>query len=164
MPRRKSAGFTLIELIVVIVILGVLAAVALPRFAQMQREARVAKLSGVLGSLKGAAAMAHALQQTQGLATNASVNMEGQMVTMINGYPTADNGGIMAAISMPTTQSQANEGLSVITSGTTLTVQALGAADSATCSFTYTSPAANYQSPTYGSSDANGVVPNGAGC
>lgn len=41
---RPVSGFTLVELVTVIVILGVLAASAIPRFVNMQREARIAKV------------------------------------------------------------------------------------------------------------------------
>ncbi|MFH1021411.1 MAG: prepilin-type N-terminal cleavage/methylation domain-containing protein, partial [Pseudomonadota bacterium] len=51
----NQRGFTLIELIVVIVILGIMAAVAIPRFADIQTEARIAKMQGALGAIKGAA-------------------------------------------------------------------------------------------------------------
>ena len=40
-PRRASAGFTLIEVMVVIVILGVLAALVVPRVMNRPDEARV---------------------------------------------------------------------------------------------------------------------------
>ena len=47
----------MIELIVVIVILGILASVALPRFTNMQRDARIAKLNAARGAVSAASAM-----------------------------------------------------------------------------------------------------------
>jgi len=86
MKTRKQGGFTLIELVVVIALLGILAAFAIPRFASLEREARSATTQGLSGSVRSAAAMAHGLF----LATGATpVNMEGNNIVIVNGYPDA---------------------------------------------------------------------------
>ena len=86
--RAQQAGFTLIELIVVIVILGIMAATALPKFADMSTEARVAKMQAAAGSMKTAAATAHAVYIAKG-STGSSITMDGETISMENGYPTA---------------------------------------------------------------------------
>lgn len=57
MTNRKSAGFTLIELVIVIVILGVLAAVAAPRFIDLSEDAERSALRAQASSIESASAI-----------------------------------------------------------------------------------------------------------
>ena len=49
---RTKKGFTLIELVVVIVILGILSAIAIPKFMDLQRDARISAVQGLVGAVK----------------------------------------------------------------------------------------------------------------
>jgi MSHA pilin protein MshA len=85
--RIAQRGFTLIELVVVITILGILAAFAVPRFASLEGQARLAATQSLAGSIRSGASLAHALWLAQADPASTSVTMEGQTITMTNGYP-----------------------------------------------------------------------------
>jgi MSHA pilin protein MshA len=101
---NNQKGFTLIELVVVIVVLGILSAVAVPKFMDMQEEAKKATLEGARGAVKSAVSLVHAKWLANGEpfdsadgATN-QFTVEGTTVKYDEyGYPTADADGIMAA-------------------------------------------------------------------
>ncbi len=136
--NKASKGFTLIELVVVITILGILAAFAIPRFANLETEARIAAVQGLAGSVRSGATLAHSLSLAQGIAVGASVTMEGQTITMANRYPTLTD---IELTLLDTTgfDYDATTGL--------FTKQ--GATTEATCSVTYAEAAVN-SSPTIG--------------
>ena len=160
MARKQQTGFTIIEFVIVITIIAILAAIALPKYVTMQADARLAKMNAIRGALSSAAALARARCELDLVATpvgtctavGGTANMDGTAIAMVNRYPqaltTAAGNGILAAINMTpgATIATARDGVFATgggaAAGSILTITPVGATTPASCTITYTSPAA----------------------
>lgn len=148
--NKQHSGFTLIELVIVVTIIGILAAAALPRYINLQSQARAAKAQAIFGSVKSAAALARAscmvdlagLTSPSTCTTSAgTVNMDGVAVAMANQYPAATAAGIITAAQIDAT----NDAVT-ITAGNPIVIDINGGT-APNCRISYTAATAGPVAP-----------------
>ncbi|MFA0412546.1 type II secretion system protein [Vibrio renipiscarius] len=95
MNKKKSSGFTLIELITVIVILAILAVVAFPRFMSYQKEAHFSTADSAFASFESAVNLYHDKWLTEGEPIGVVNYATGNIYPTSTGYPLTlrDNAG-----------------------------------------------------------------------
>jgi prepilin-type N-terminal cleavage/methylation domain-containing protein len=81
--RRRSFGFTLIELMIVVAIIAVLASIAIPKFADLIRKSQEGATKGNMGALRSALSIYYS-------------DMEGQWP----GTSVVGNGGALASLTI----------------------------------------------------------------
>lgn len=107
--RQQQSGFTLIEIVAVIVLLGILAVTAIPRFVNLQTDAKVAALKGVAAAVQGAYTQAYAKALIAGNVSsdNQTIDFGGTIgiIEIAFGYPEAvaeTNGSIINMLNLDT--------------------------------------------------------------
>jgi len=92
---KKQNGFTLIELVIVIIVLGILAATAVPKFINLQDDAKESAMFGVEAAVNSAANIVYSKSAIDG--TEGGSSTVDDIVTEF-GYPAATSVGIATAV------------------------------------------------------------------
>ena len=100
--RKRSKGFTLVEIMIVVAIIGILIAIAVPGFVKARTTSRLKACQENLSKIDGAKEQ-YALENNKDTSTTP---VWGDLVTAANGYlksqPTCPAGGTYAILAIGT--------------------------------------------------------------
>ncbi len=85
-PACGIRGFTLFEVVIVLLLLGILVAAAVPRFVDLQRDARLGTLKGIKGALQSTTVIYQPLAAIRGVKTG-NLPVNGENIQFHSGYP-----------------------------------------------------------------------------
>jgi len=98
---KKQNGFTLIELVIVIIVLGILAATAVPKFINLQDDAKVSAMKGAEGAIHSAANIVFSKAALEGKEKKTKTDAaKVSDVKIAFGFPIADNDGITESVEL----------------------------------------------------------------
>jgi MSHA pilin protein MshA len=116
LKKRNQKGFTLIEIIAVLVILGILAAIAIPKYMDMQNEAKIKATQGALAAGASEVSLKYANMILTSGTTPTTAAVAGACSSILGDftYTYADAGGSAVTVTV-TAPSTAISGTSVKT-------------------------------------------------
>ncbi len=147
---KRSAGFTLIELVIVIIILGILAVTAAPKFLNLQKDARTSTLNGLKAAMESSSSIVYSKAVIKGLETSSAAAVDG--IDTKYGYPTATADGIGNALDLST----GDWASGASSTGFAFWPADLASGTSASCNVNYVEPKASGARPT--------ITPTDSGC
>ena len=131
---KRNAGFTLIELVIVIIVLGILAATAVPKFINLQDDARESVVKGAEAAIHSAANLVYSKSAIDGEENSSAASIAIGTDTVLTKFGYPDGTTLQLALEL-------DNGFQP--SGAATTDNLVLAFDGSNCALTYTAASAS---------------------